>query len=455
MPTASRLRSRKTPPADMHFSISNIVFLVALATAVWFFRKNVMRVVRNIRMGHPTNRTDRPAERWKVMARVALGQSKMGARPVAGFFHIVIYAGFVLINIEVLEIVLDGLLGTHRLFMKPLGGLYTAAINFFEILALGVLIACVVFLWRRNISRVARFFKPEMKGWPTKDGNIILFVEIILMGALLKMNAVEAVMTQGTPDAVGPFVISQHLMVFFQNYSPETLHVFERTFWWAHILGIFAFLNYLPYSKHFHIMLAFPNTWYSKLEPAGQFTNMQSVTDQVKLMMDPSADPYAAPAEGGDAPARFGAKDVMDLNRVQLLNAYTCTECGRCTSECPANQTGKLLSPRKIMMDVRDRLDEVGKNVEANGGTFQDDGKSLLDSFITREELWACTTCNACTQACPVNIDPMSIIVEMRRYLVMEESAASPEINGMMSNMENNGAPWPFAQADRLNWKDA
>lgn len=439
----------------MHFGISNLIFLAALGGAGYLFWRNLSKIIRNIRLGHPIDRSDRPAERWKVMARVALGQSKMTAKPVAGFFHILIYAGFVLINIEVLEIILDGILGTHRIFMKPLGGLYHLAINFFEILAVGVLLACVVFLWRRNISKVARFFKPEMQGWPTKDGNIILIVEIVLMAALLKLNAVEAALTAGTDQPVGPYVISQFLVPIFSGWSTATLHVLERVFWWAHILGILAFLNYLPFSKHFHIIMAFPNTWYSKLVPAGQLNNMASVTDQVKLMMDPAADPYAAPANPEETPARFGAKDVFDLHRVQLMNAYSCTECGRCTSECPANQTGKKLSPRKVMMDVRDRMEEVGRNMDLNAGVFQDDGKSLLDHYITREELWACTTCNACVQACPVNIDPLSIIMDMRRYLVMEESAASPEINGMMSNIENNGAPWPFAQADRLNWRDA
>lgn len=423
-------------------------FVLALGTAVFFFQKNAGRIRRNIQLGRVVDRSDRASERWKIMGRVALGQSKMVARPVAGFFHILIYAGFLLINIEVLEIFIDGLLGTHRIFSGPLGGLYTAAIDFFEILSVGVILACLVFLWRRNVQRIKRFHTAEMKGWPTRDAQLILYVELVLMGALLMMNAAES-QIEGSP--AGPFVISQHLGFVFNRWSQDALHMAERGFWWLHLIGILAFLNYLPFSKHFHIILSFPNVWYSKLDPKGSMGNMASVKEEVEKMMDPNADPFAAPAEGAAEPERFGAKDVFDLHRVQLMNAYTCTECGRCTSVCPAHETGKKLSPRKIMMDVRDRLDEVGKNIDKNG-EFQDDGLSLLDDRISREELWACTSCNACVEACPVAIDPLSIILEMRRYLVMEESAAPQELNLMMTNVENNGAPWQFAQADRLNW---
>lgn len=433
----------------MHFGLENILFLAALVTALYFFRKNVLQVRRNILLGKETNRTDRPADRWKMMFRVAMGQSKMQTRPVAGFFHFILYAGFILINIEMLEIVLDGLLGTHRLFAPLLGGFYNVVIGFFEFLAVAVVIACVVFLYRRNIQKIPRFHAAEMSGWPFKDANNILFIEIALMSALLGMNAVEANFEN---PVAGPFLVSGWLAPILSGLSEGTLHILERTFWWVHILGILAFLNYLPFSKHFHIMLAFPNVWFAKLQAKGQFDNNEAVKEQVALMMDPSADPYAAPAEDAPAPERFGAKDVMDLKWVNLLNAYSCTECGRCTSECPANQTGKKLSPRKIMMDTRDRLDEVGLNITKNNGTFVDDGKSLLDNFITREELWACTTCNACVEACPVNIDPLDIIMQMRQYLVMEESAAPQELNLMMANVENNGAPWQFAQADRANW---
>ncbi len=435
----------------MHFGISNLVFIACLAVAGWYFWRNVSKIKRNINLGRDIDRTDNPGERWKTMLKVAFGQSKMQARPIPGALHFIVYAGFLLINIEVAEILIDGIFGTHRILAGPLGGLYTAAINFFEVLAVLVVIACVAFLIRRNVMNIERFHKPEMKGWPFKDANLILIIEIVLMMALLKMNAVEA--NFDNPVA-GPFAVSQYLAPVFAGYSQAALHIFERVFWWFHILGILFFLNYLPYSKHFHIILAFPNTWYSKLEPKGQFENLESVTNEVKMMMDPSADPYAAPPADAPAPERFGAKDVQDLNWVNIMNAYSCTECGRCTSECPANMTGKKLSPRKIMMDTRDRAEEIGAIIDANNGSFVDDGKSLLDNYITREELWACTSCNACTQACPVNIDPLSIIVQMRNYLVMEESAAPQELNLMMTNVENNGAPWQFAQADRLNWKD-
>lgn len=431
--------------------IDNVVFAVVLAAAIFWFSKQVGQIRKNINLGRDIDRSDRKGERWATMLKVAFGQTKMQARPIPGILHFIVYAGFILINIEVLEIVLDGLLGTHRIFQEPLGDIYPIVIGFFEVLAVLVLLACVVFLIRRNIIKVARFIKPEMEGWPTRDGNNILYIEIILMLALLTMNAAEANMAGSHAD----FLVSSYLAPIFAGLSESTLIFIERFAWWFHILGILAFLNYLPVSKHFHIILAFPNTWYSNLNAKGRFANMASVTKEVKMMMDPSADPFAAPAEGDvpGEPERFGAKDVMDLNWVNLMNAYSCTECGRCTSECPANITGKKLSPRKIMMDTRDRLEEVGQNVAKNG-EFQDDGKSLLNDYITKEELWACTSCNACVQACPINIDPLSIIVQMRNFLVMEESAAPQELNLMMTNVENNGAPWQFAQADRLNWKD-
>ncbi len=434
----------------MHFGIQNILFIIALAVAGFVFARKFGNIWRNIKLGKEVNRTDRKAERWSVMGRVALGQTKMVKRRyVAGFFHVVIYAGFLLINIEVLEILIDGIFGTHRLFAAPLGGLYTAAINFFEILAVLVIVSCLVFLWRRNVVVVDRF--KALTGWAKRDGNNILIIELVLMVALLVMGAAEANMAE---VKAGPFLISGLIAPAFEGVSQANLHLIERTAWWLHILGILAFLNYLPYSKHFHIIMAFPNVWYSKLEPKGQFSNNETVKKEVELMMDPAADPYAAPAEADPdtPPERFGAKDVTDLNWVQLMNAYACTECGRCTASCPAHITGKKLSPRKIMMDTRDRLEEVGKNINANKGTFVDDGKSLLGDYTTAEELWACTTCNACTEACPVNIDPLSIIMDMRRYMVMEESNASQQVNMMMTNVENNGAPWAYAQADRANW---
>ena len=373
--------------------------------------------------------------------------------PIAGFMHIIVYVGFIIINIEVLEIIIDGLLGTHRIFAF-LGSLYDFLIGSFEILAFLVIVAVVVFWIRRNIIKLKRFIKPEMEGWPKKDGNLILYIEFALMLLFLTMNATDVQLQQLGAEhytKAGSFPISQFISPLFDGMSISSLILIERIAWWLHILGILAFLNYLYYSKHLHILLAFPNTYYGKLKAQGEFTNLEAVTNEVKLMMDPSADPYAA-TDDATEPEKFGASDVIDLTRVQLLNAYTCTECGRCTSECPANQTGKKLSPRKIMMDTRDRLEEVGKNIDTNKGVFVADGKQLLGDYITNEELWACTTCNACVEACPVSIDPLSIIIEMRRYLVMEQSAAPTELNNMMSNIENNGAPWPYNQMDRLNW---
>lgn len=438
--------------------LPNVIFVLVLAGAIGLFAKNVGKLRRNIFLGQKVDRSDRKSERWKMMGLVALGQTKMVVRPIAGFLHIIVYLGFIIINIEVLEIVLDGILGTHRLFAF-LGGVYDFLIGSFEILAFLVVVSVVVFWLRRNSLKLARFVKPEMKGWPKNDANLILYIEVVLMGLFLTMNAADYQLQQmGSEHYVeaGSFPISSFIAQGLAGWSESSLILLERACWWLHIIGILSFLNYLYYSKHLHIILAFPNTWYAKLQPAGEINNLESVTQEVKMMMDPSADPFAAPAEDSgadvDDPGTFGAKDVHDLNWVQLMNAYTCTECGRCTSECPANQTGKLLSPRKIMMDTRDRLEEVGKVLDANKGEWKDDGKNLLDDYITREELWACTTCNACTQACPIGIDPLSIIVDMRRYLVMEESAAPNDLNVMMGNVENNGAPWPFNQMDRLNW---
>lgn len=434
--------------------IANIIFIVILLTAVVLFARNVGKIRRNINLGKDVDRSDNKPERWKTMIRVALGQSKMVVRPVAGIMHIFIYLGFIIINLEVLEIVIDGALGTHRVFAF-LGGFYNFLIGSFEILAVLVLVSCIVFFARRNLVALKRFKSPEMKGWPSLDGNLILVIEILLMSAFLTMNAADYLLQERGVDhytAAGSFPVSSMIAPIFSGMTDDGLIAVERFTWWFHIVGILAFLNYLVISKHFHIILAFPNTFYSNLNAKGRFTNMEAVTKEVKMMMDPNADPYAAPDPNAPPPEQFGAKDVTDLNWVQLMNAYSCTECGRCTSECPANQTGKLLSPRKIMMDVRDRVEEVGKNIDANKGEFKEDGKSLLNDYITPEELWACTSCNACTQACPINIDPLSIIVDMRRYLVMEQSAAPMELNLMMSNVENNGAPWQFPAADRANW---
>jgi len=433
--------------------LPNIVFALLLITALFFFTKNILSIRRNILLGKDIERKDQSKKRWGNMARIALGQSKMVTKPIAGSLHVIVYIGFVIINIELLEIILDGLFGTHRLFAPYLGGFYNVLIASFEILAALVLVAVVLFWIRRNLIKIKRFFSSEMKGWPKKDADYILYFEIVLMSLFLSMNAADLLLqNMGEPHYIkaGSFPISQFIAPLFSSFSMESLVTLERTFWWLHITGILIFLNYLYFSKHLHILLAFPNTYFANLNPKGYFKNNPIVTAEVKLMLDPNADPYAAPADGA-VPDKFGASDAIDLNWVQLLNAYTCTECGRCTSECPANQTGKLLSPRKIMMDTRDRLEEIGKNINKNG-SFQEDGNQLLDNYITREELWACTSCNACVDACPVDIDPLSIIMDMRQYLVMEESAAPTDLNNMMSNIENNGAPWPFNNQDRLLW---
>lgn len=436
--------------------LPNVLFVLLLGVAIGLFARNVKKINRNIQLGREINRSDRSNERWGNMARIALGQSKMVKRPLAGILHIVVYIGFILINIELLEIVVDGIFGTHRIFAPYLGGFYNILIGSFEILAALVLIAVIIFWCRRNVIRIQRFWKDEMKGWPKLDADLILYFEVVLMGLFLTMNGADLAIQSNFPDAphymqAGAFPVSKFLMPLFDGVDLSSLILIERSAWWMHIIGIFIFLNYLYYSKHLHILLAFPNTYFANLNPKGQFGNNPNVTAEVELMMDPNADPYAATDDAAEV-EKFGASDVIDLNRIQLLNAYTCTECGRCTSECPANQTGKKLSPRKIMMDTRDRLTEVGDNIDKNKGTFVADGKQLLGDYISHEELWACTSCNACVEACPVNIDPLSIIMDMRQYLVMEESAGPSDLNNMMSNIENNGAPWPFNQQDRANW---
>jgi len=428
--------------------VSQILFLLLTLAAVALFTVNFRKIIRNIRLGKAVNRNDQPQKRLMTMLRVAFGQSKMVVRPIPAFLHFFVYVGFVIINIEVLEIMIDGFFGTHRIF-HGIGGLYDFLIGSFEILALTVWFSCVIFLIRRNILKLKRFRGVEMTSWPKSDANYILIVEILLMSAFLLMNAADAkLQSLGASHYVsaGSFPVSQFLIDLLPN-TETSLIMLERSCWWFHIIGILAFLNYLPYSKHFHILFAFPNTYFSNLEPKGEFTNMASVTNEVKAMLDPSF----IPAE--TEPGKFGAKDVTDLSWVNLMNAYTCTECGRCTSVCPANITGKLLSPRKIMMDTRDRVTEVGKNIDKHGVEHQD-GKSLLDDYISREEIWACTSCNACVEACPVNIDPLQIIMELRRFAVMEESQAPASINAMMGNIENNQAPWKYSPADRFNWAD-
>lgn len=448
--------------------IENILFIVLLLIGGGLFIRRVGQICFYINQGQDQIISDSKGKRWSTMARVALGQSKMTARPIAGFLHIIVYVGFVLINIEVLEIVIDGIFGTHRFFAPYLGGFYSFLTAFIEVLALLVLVACVIFLIRRNFLKIKRFHLKEMTKWPKSDANIILIAEVILMGALLKMNATDQILQERLQLAIaggsevseylshyiqaGSFPVSKWITGFFDGFDTETIFGFERFIWWFHIAGILAFLNYVPYSKHFHIFLAFPNTWYANLDPIGKFDNMESVKKEVELMMDPSADPYATPAPDVDAvPVSFGAKDITDLSWKKLMDAYSCTECGRCSSVCPANLTGKLLSPRKIMMDTRDRAEELG-NYRLKEGKDKHDGKSLLHEYISEEELWACTSCNACVDACPILIDPLAIILDLRRNLIMEESKSPEPITSMFNNIENNGAPWAFPASDRDKW---
>jgi heterodisulfide reductase subunit C/nitrate reductase gamma subunit len=431
--------------------IDNILFAILLGAGIWLFAKNIRKIRRNILIGRDADLSDNKPLRWKTMIRVALGQSKMMTRPVPAILHIFVYVGFIIINIEVLEILIDGVAGTHRV-LSFLGPLYTFLIATFEILAVLVLVGCALFLVRRNFLKLKRFMSKDLDGWPRSDANYILITEILLMTAFLMMNTIDQnlqVKEYGHYAHISPnaFPVSGLFLDVFNGISADSLVMTERFLWWFHIIGIIAFLNYLPYSKHLHILLAFPNTYFSNLWKKGKFTNLDSVTVEVKAMLDPSFTPPPPP----ETPQRFGAKDVQDLTWKQLMDAYSCTECGRCTSACPANITGKLLSPRKIVMSVRDRTEEVGRIMDANGGKFTEDGKDL-SAYITAEELWACTSCNACVQECPVNIDPLGMIIDMRRYLVMEQSASPNELNMMMTNIENNGAPWQFSPADRLNW---
>lgn len=439
--------------------LDNILFAILLVIGFGYFFNSVKKIRRNINLGTDVNRYDNPKARWNNMAMIALGQSKMVKRPIAGILHIIVYLGFIIINIELLEIIIDGLFGTHRIFAF-LGTIYNVLIASFEILAVLVLVSVFIFWIRRNVIKLKRFINSDLNGFPKNDANYILYFEVVLMTLFLLMNASDLHL-QNVPGGfshfikAGSFPISQFIEPIFNGMSNESVMLLTEIFWWLHIVGILIFMNYLYFSKHLHILLAFPNTYFANLNPLGEFDNLESVTKEVKLMMDPNADPFAAvPVDENAVPSKFGASDIQDLNWVQLLNAYTCTECGRCTSVCPANITGKKLSPRKIMMDTRDRMEEVGKNIDANKGVFIPDNKSLLNDYITPEELWACTSCNACVEECPVNISPLSIIMDMRRYLVMEQSAAPLPLNAMMTNIENNGAPWQYNQQDRLNWKE-
>ena len=423
--------------------IPNIIFSALLISSLAVFIRNLKRLRRNINLGKgKTDPITNKPQRWKNMARIALGQSKMVSRPIAGLLHIIVYLGFIIINIELIEIVIDGVFGTHRIF-SSIGFLYGVLIGLFEIFAVLVLIAVIIFWTRRNIVKIKRFFENKMMGWPKLDADLILYFEIILMSLFLLMNATDVefqMMNNGN-------IVSGLIFPFFEGFSDQTLYYLERSFWWLHIIGILIFLNYLYYSKHLHIILAFPNTFYGSISNSGKLNNMKTVTNEVNIMMGKAVEPET------NEDIKFGVSDVTDLSWLQILNAYSCTECGRCTSVCPANITGKKLSPRKIMMDTRDRVEEFGKNIDRNG-SYIEDNKKLLGDYISKEELWACTSCNACVEECPISINPLSIIMDMRRNLIMEESSAPVELNNMMNNIENNGAPWPYNQQDRLNWNE-
>ena len=431
--------------------LPNIIFSILLITSVGFFIYNVKKLITVIKLGKPIDRTDNPKKRLSNMIRIALGQSKMITKPLSGFLHVIVYIGFIIINIELLEILIDGVTGSHRFFSKYFNtNFYNFLIASFEIFALLVLISVILFWTRRNIVKIKRFLSNEMKGWPKFDADNILYFEIVLMLLFLSMNATDLILQERNFEGyykAGSFPVSSFMVPIFDSFETSTVYIFERVFWWLHITGIFFFLNYLYYSKHLHILLAFPNTYYANLENKGKFGILESVKNEVILMFYPEKE-----SQSNGNIDKFGASDVLDLNWVQLMNAYSCTECGRCSDECPANLTGKKLSPRKIMMDTRDRLEKVSKNISVNKGKFVEDGDRLLDNYITKEELWACTSCNACVEACPINIDPLSIIMDMWQYLIMEESSAHPDLNNMMNNIENNGAPWPYNQQDRELW---
>jgi heterodisulfide reductase subunit C len=432
--------------------VQQILFLLVSVLAIALFTIKIKQLIRNIKLGRDEEIKDNPGRRWKNVLLIAFGQKKMFRKPLVAVLHFFVYAGFIIINIEVLEIILDGILGTHRLFAAPLGGFYTFLINSFEILAALVLIGCVIFLVRRNALKIRRFMKRELNGWPRSDANYILITEIVLMTLFLFLNASDTLLqARGvehySANPTGNFIISQYLQPVLSGISNDGLVIIERLCWWLHIVGIFVFLNYLPYSKHLHILFSFPNVYYGNLEPLAEMPNMPSVQKEVLYAMQPEL----VPAGEAEPPKKFGAKDIMDLSWKNLLDAYSCTECGRCTAACPANITGKLLSPRKIMMDTRDRAEDIGKNINKNG-EFRDDGKTLLHDYILVEELRACTTCQACVMECPVNINPLDIILQLRRYLVMEESNAPQEWNAMSSNVENNFAPWKFSPDERDKW---
>jgi heterodisulfide reductase subunit C len=429
-----------------------LIFIALTIIAIGFVIKRGKIISKTIQLGRNEELKGPKSARWKNVFLLALGQQKMFRKPGVAILHLIVYAGFIIINIEIVEIILDGILGQHRLFAPLLGAVYPVLINSFEALALLVLLACIVFLIRRNLKSITRLQSTDLNGWPRKDATIILGAEIILMSLFLIMNASDTLLQQRghlsySEHPTGNFWISSLLHPLLSNWSTQSLVIAERTSWWLHILGIYAFLNYLPYSKHLHIILAFPNAYYARLEPSGKMENMPAIQQEVIYAMQPEL----APTDSNTSPPRFGARDVMDLSWKNLLDAYSCTECGRCSSACPANQTGKMLSPRKIMMDTRDRLEEVGQSI-AKHGTWHDDSRALLHDYISVEEINACTTCNACVQECPVSINPLDIILQLRRNLVMEESNTPAEWATLFGNVENNFAPWKFNPEEREKW---
>lgn len=431
--------------------LQQIFFALALAGFGWLIFQRFQGIISTIKAAKPVDLSDNSSERWKNVILLAFGQKKMFQKPLVAIFHLFIYSGFLLINIEVLEIVLDGLLGTHRLFFPILGSFYSILINFFEVLSLLVVISCLVFLVRRWFLPIARLKHSDLNGFPKNDALYILYIELVLMFALWKMNAIDAVLqsrgVEHYPEA-GTFLISQNLIPFFETYSTGTLIIFERIAWWFHILGILSFALYVTYSKHLHIFFAFPSTYFSNLNSSGKINYMPSVFHEIKIMMGEAQDTGQAP----DPNQKFGAKDVLDLTWKNALDAYSCTECGRCTEQCPANASGRLLSPRKIMMATRDRLEQVSENRKENKGEFKEDGKSLLNDFISAEELRACTTCQACVEACPINLNPLDIILQLRRFQIMELSDAPSHWNSMFNNLETSQSPWKFNPSDRFNW---
>ena len=431
--------------------LSHLIFVVLAIVSIGLFSRKMRSIIKQIKLGRPTNRTDRVGERIKTMLLVAFGQKKMFNRPIPAILHFIFYVAFIITQIELIEVFIDGFTGSHRFFYHAgLGAFYTFVISSIEVLSVLTFIATLIFFARRNLIKLPRFASSDLNGWARNDANLILLFELLLITFIFMMNSADEADDLLRSNVGYGFAISQYLAPAFfgSDYAPQTLNILSGVGWWGHLLMVFLFLNYLPYSKHLHILFAFPNTYFSNLNPLGKWTNMETVQREVGLMLDPSLEPNLEVGENSD-PQRFGAKDVNDLTWKQLLDAYSCTECGRCTSVCPANQTGKLLSPRKVMMDTRDRLAELG----TNGFNF-DDGKPLLGGYITEEEIWACTSCNACVQECPVNNNPLQPSLELRRYLVMEESKIPTELTGMLTNIENNQAPWQFSPADRLNWKD-